>query len=452
MTSLNPKTLKQRILHAGSWTLLGHGLGQAIRLGSNLVMTRLLVPEMFGVMAIAITVSMILNMLSDMGVRQNIVQSARGNEPAFLNTAWVVQIARGFMLWLIALLLSLGLYYANLHGMFRPGSVYASPSLALVVAVYSISAVIGGFQSTKMATANRRFDQKRVIQIALVSQVAGLIVMATIGVLSRSIWALVAGGLVSTFMTTVLSHTWMSGHQNRFQCEKRALRELFDFGKWVFFSSGLYVLTVNGDRFLLGAFVDAGTLGFYVIALLFVAAITGTLNKLFYTVSLPALSETARNDPARMRRIYNKLCTPGDLLLLFLTGFLFTTGHLLIGLLYDPRYAATGGILQILALSLFAVRYEVARQVYFALGVPRYGTVMSVVRFIALCTLVPVLYHYAGTQGAIWGVALHALAVVPFVYAYNAKLGLNDWRRELLVLPALPAGYLCGFALNLLRG
>lgn len=448
MTSPNPKTLIQRILHAGSWTLAGHGLGQLIRLASNLVMTRLLVPEMFGVMAIVITISMIFGMFSDLGLQQNIVQSPRGEEPEFLDTAWVVQIARGVVLCVSMLLLSVGLYIAGLAGMLPATTVYASPVLPLVIAVYSLSAVISGFQSTKMATAYRSFDQRRLIEIALISQLSGLILMIVIGVMHRSIWALVSGGLVSSLMTTVLSHTWMRGHSNRFRYEKKALRELFEFGKWVFVSSAFYMLTMSGDKLLFGGFVGADVLGFYVIASLFVTAINGMLEKLFFNVSLPALSEIARSDPRRMREIYNKLCIPGDLVLIFLTGFLFEAGHWLITLLYDPRYAPAGDMLQILALSLFAVRYEIARQAYLSLGLPRYGTVMSVVRFISLCALVPFLYYVGGTQGAIWGMALHPLAAVPFVYAYNAKLGLIDLRRELMVLVALPIGFLSGSALN----
>jgi O-antigen/teichoic acid export membrane protein len=92
MTFPKNGSLKQRILRAGSWTLAGQVLSQVIRLGSNLVMTRLLAPEMFGVMSIAITVGMILGMLSDLGLNQNIVQSKRGEEPAFLDTAWCVAL------------------------------------------------------------------------------------------------------------------------------------------------------------------------------------------------------------------------------------------------------------------------------------------------------------------------------------------------------------------------
>lgn len=449
VVSPSTTTLKRRVFRAGVWTFAGYGLSQAIRLGSTLIMTRLLVPEMFGVMTIATMVTAILTLLSDIGLRQNIVQSRRGDDPAFLDTAWVVQIIRGLILWLIALGLSIALHLANLGGMLSAASAYASPELPLVIAVSSFSAVIFGFLSTRMATAHRGLDQKRLVQVELIGQLTALIVMIAIGVMTRSIWALVAGGLVASLTTTALSHTWMSGHPNRFRWEKNALRELIDFGKWIFVSSAVFVFVINGDRLLLGGFVEADVLGLYSIAALIVGAIVGGLGKFFMSVSLPALSEIARNDPSALREAYYKLRVPGDVLLLFLMGLLFVAGQRLIDLFYDPRYAAAGGMLQVLGLSLFTARYLVAQQVYVAVGMPRYQAMINVVRFLSLYTLVPSLFYLAGTQAAIWGIALHALAAMPFVYYFHAKLGLIDFRRELMVLVALPVGLLCGSALNL---
>jgi O-antigen/teichoic acid export membrane protein len=411
-------------------------------------MTRLLVPEMFGVMAIATMVTVILGLLSDVGLHQNIVQSRRGNDLVFLDTVWSVQIVRGFVLWLIATLVSAALYFANLSGLLPADSVYASPVLPLVIAVSSLSAIILGFQSTRMAIADRDFNQKRLAQVGLISQVAALAIMVFIGTATRSIWALVAGGLVTSLITTILSHTWMRGQPNRFRFEKRALRELTEFGKWVFVSSAVGVFATNGDRLLLGSLVDAHVLGLYAIAGFIIGAIWGAVQRLFETVSLPALSEIARDDPSRMREVYYRLRLPGDLLLLFVTGLLFAAGQLVIDLLYDPRYSEAGGFLQILSLSLFTIRYGVAIQLYVALGVTRYVAIVNVVRFLSLYTLVPALYYLAGTQAVIWGVALHGLAMVPFIYAFNAKLGLIDWRRELMVLVVLPIGFLSGSALN----
>jgi O-antigen/teichoic acid export membrane protein len=446
------QTLKQRVLRAGGWNFAGYGLSQVIRLGSNLIMTRLLAPEMFGVMAIALTVTVILSLLSDIGLRQNIVQSRRGDDPAFLDTAWVFQITRGFVLWLAALGLSMALYLAILEGMLPATSVYSSPVLPLVIAVSSLSAVIAGFRSTKWATAYRRFDQKRIMQIELIAQVAGTVIMIVIGGASHSIWALVAGGLVVVLITTVLSHTWMSGHANSFHWETNAFRELIDFGKWVFVSSFVGVLSSVGDTLLLGSFFQADTLGVYVIAALIVGAVPGGLTRLFAMVSMPALSEIARNNPSRLREVYYKMRLPADLLLLFLMGLLFAAGQLVIDLLYDARYSAAGGIVQVLAASLFASRYGLATQLYLAAGMPRYLTVLNLVQFVALFSVVPALYYLGGAQAAIWGIALHGLAIVPFVFFFNAKLRANDLRRELMVLAAIPVGFACGSALNLLRG
>ena len=168
-------------------------------------------------------------------------------------------------------------------------------------------------------------------------------------------------------------------------------------------------------------------------------------------VALPALSEIVRDNPSRLREYYYKLRIPSDLLLLFLTGLLFAAGQWVINLLYDPRYSAAGGMLQILALSLLAIRYDVASQVYLAAGRPRYLAIMNTVRFFSLYALVPAMYFIGGLHAAIWGVALHGLVIVPLTYAFNARLGLNDIRRELVVLPALPVGLLCGYLLTLLR-
>src|SRR5262245_57988175 len=137
--------LKHRVLAAGAWSLAGYAVSQVVRFGSNLAMTRLLVPEMFGVMAIASIVMVGLAMFSDLGLRQSIVQSRRGGDPAFLNTAWTLQILRGVLLWAIALTIAAALYVADRAGWVSAGSVYADPSLPGVIAALSFGAVIGGF-------------------------------------------------------------------------------------------------------------------------------------------------------------------------------------------------------------------------------------------------------------------------------------------------------------------
>ena len=48
--------------------------GHVMRLGGNLVLARMLMPEVFGVMAIVITIGVVVNLLSDIGLHQSIVR------------------------------------------------------------------------------------------------------------------------------------------------------------------------------------------------------------------------------------------------------------------------------------------------------------------------------------------------------------------------------------------
>jgi O-antigen/teichoic acid export membrane protein len=445
-------SLRERVLRASSWSLAGYGLSQAIRLGSNLIMTRLLAPEMFGVMAIAVTLVAVINLLSDVGLHPAIVQSRRAEDPRFLDTAFAVQIVRGALLWAIALAAGLALHAAGAAALLPAGSALADPVLPPLIAVTSASALILGFQSTRVALAHRNFDQRLFIRIELAAQLAGFAATLALAVATRSVWALAGGWLVAAAAQVALSHAWTGRPANRLRLERAALAELLGYGRWVFLSSAIFALASNGDRLMLSALMPADLLGLYAIAALLVAAVEGGATRLFGAVSLPALSEIARTQPARLRETYYRLRLPSDLALLFLSGLLLAAGTAVIALLYDPRYAGAGAMLQALAVQLFAARYGVAHQVYLATGRPRYLVAVNAVRLASLVALVPALYALGGTLGAVWAVGLHGLATIPAVLALNARLGLNDARRELAVLPALAAGWLCGAALSLLHG
>ena len=143
-------------------------------------------------------------------------------------------------------LVALASWVSQHFAMWPAHSTYAAPELPAVLAVTGFFAIIFAFQSTKIDVAIRTFQQKKVVLVELVSQIAGLVVMLVIGYLTRSIWALVAAGLVSTLVTTVLSHLIFPGHKDRPQWDPAALREIVNYGRWVFLSSAVGVLAMQG--------------------------------------------------------------------------------------------------------------------------------------------------------------------------------------------------------------
>jgi O-antigen/teichoic acid export membrane protein len=443
--------MKRRVLGAGLWTLAGYAVSYPIRLGSNLITTRLLAPEMFGVMAIAWLLTAALVLFSDVGLEQNIVQSRRGSDPDFLNTAWSIQIIRGVLVLLLGLCISAGLFTASLFRWVPEASVYADPHLPPVLAVASLGAAIWGFQSTKVAEAHRLLSLGRVTQIGIIGQI--VTVVCTIGwaLIERSIWALVAGNLCSTAITMLLSHVWLPGVTNRWRWDRSAVHEIVHFGKWIFLSSILGFFAGNADRMLLGAFVASPVLGIYSIASNIARAI-GQLLNIIPGISFPAFSEVVRDRPSVLKRYLYRFHIPIASFAYLSAGLLFVSGNSIIGLLYDARYHQAGWMLEILAIGLLAVPFQLSVYSLLARGLSKLFSNVVAIRTAATIVLIPLGFHFFGVGGAVWGIVAGSLSSVPAIIFYQYKHGLLEPLVELLLLPILFMGMLLGQGLNVAIG
>ncbi len=440
------------MLSAGAWSFGGYGLNLALRLGTNLLMTRLLVPEMFGTMAIAIIVMNGLAMFSDLGLRQSIVQSKRGNDPAFLNTAWSIQIIRGGLLWLVALGISMLVAHANSRGLVPKDSVYADPNLPYVIAILAFGTVIVGFGSTKTAEASRNLVLGRLMLIDIIGQIAALVCMFGWIWVDRSIWALVAGSICWSLAITLLSHIWLPGTANRWQWDPSAVRDIIHFGKWIFISSILAFLAANGDRLLLGSLIDVTLLGVYVIAFQIFSSIEQVLAGIIGNVSFPALSEIARERPAALKAGYYRIHMAVASVAYTSSGALMISGQSVIDLLYDHRYAQAGWMLQVLAAALLAVPFQIAIQCFVALGMPHVLSRVLALRLVVLAVAMVGGYHLFDVPGALFGFVASHLLCLPMIIFHSVRYGLFDLRRELLFLPMLGVGMAVGGILTVFVG
>jgi O-antigen/teichoic acid export membrane protein len=432
-------SLTGRVLKAGAWSVSTYAISQVIRFISNLIMTHLLMPKFFGIMGIATIIMVALAMFSDVGLRQNIIQSRRGDDPAFLNTAWTLQIWRGIMLWLAAVVIAVGLAIACGAGLVPAGSVYSDPNLPYVIIALTLSTVIGGFTTTKSAQASRHLALGRLTKIEIAAQIAGLASMLAWALRDRSVWALVAGALTSSTVSVALGHAWLLGSPNRLSWDKPAFHELVGFGKWIFISSILSFVAANTGRLFLGAITDSTEFGICVISILIVGIFDQVVSRLATSVSLPALSEVVRKG-GNLRSAYYNIHAVITMFAYFASGFLFASGPLLVSLLYDARYAGAGWMLQILAVGLLASPLQMASQAYLALGMPQLLSTILAVRLAALAVAMPLGLHYFGIQGALWGMVASQFASLPIFFAWNIRNRFFDVYREVLMLPMVLIG------------
>ena len=444
-SQLSTSGLKKRFLHSSGWALAGYVLSLTLRLGSSLVLTRLLAPDIYGVMSVGYMVVTGLAMFSDIGLAAGAIQSRRGDDPVYLNVTWVVQITRGVVIMVAALAVSAMLFLGWTKGVLPDRSVYADPRIPGLLAVVSLYGLVSGFDSTKVFVARRQLALSRLTRIELISQLLSTIFIVGWALVSPSVWALAFGWVFGALVKTLLTHLALPGPANRLQWNAVAFHEVFHFGKWALLSSTFTFFLSNGDRLLLGAMLDAGTMGSYSIALVLLGSLQSAVSNIVGSAVLPALSEVARDRPGDLKKMIYRIRRPLDLICLGSAGALVFLGQPLVHLLYDSRYAPAGWMLGVLAITLTATRLDVFDQCLVASARIRLLSALNACRLVVLYVLVPSGYFTYGVEGAIVAVAASAVGTSAIVLALQFRLGLLDARQELLALPVFAAGLFLGW-------
>ena len=333
-------SVRERALKASIWVALSMPVAHGLQLVRSLVLTRLLFPDAFGVAAIIWSVQQGLAMCSDVGLIPNVVSHKRGDDPRFLQTVWTLGIVRGALLWLVSCAIAYPLALA-----------YDEPALLALVPVAGLATLIAGFDSTAWAAHARGLKQKRVTLVGYLYEVIGLVVVVALAAWLRSVWALVIGNVLVTLVRVVLAFQLMPGIRHKLRWEHSAVRDLVNFGKWVFLSSLMTFLAMRSDRLILGVLIPRATLGVYSIALVLAEIPIQLVSRLGGTVLMPTISEQRRVDPSKLSN--QVLRARGALLRL---GLLLCLGVAIAApaffrYLYDARYHEAGWMAQFLALS-----------------------------------------------------------------------------------------------------
>lgn len=442
------RPFRKAVSRAAVLTLGNHLASQALRLAGNLVLTRVMVPEAFGLMLVATAVWVGLVLLSDFGFRQVLVRSPRASEPDFVNTVWTLQLLQGAIVAALLLAVAAGLSAARGAGLFPAGSILARPELPCMVAGLSIAAVLAGAQSTKLDLACRELRLGRVSCIEIASQAVALGVMVGFALWTRSVYSLVLGACCSAACKTLCSHAVLAGPANRLRYCPQAAREIFGFGRWIIASSCIAFAIGHGDRLVLAWLLGVREMGYYAIAALLVAVTHDLVGKMLGRVVYPALRRAA-DDRGDLRGAYLRARSTVDFVCAVAAGLLAGCGDLVVRLLYDERYADAGGYLRVLGVSLLGIRYRVLGQVFLVIGRPQLMLYEQVLHVSALGAGIFLGFRLYGVAGAVQGVALSYLVAQAWnVFCAQPRLGLVSLRTEVVSLAVFGAALAAGLGVR----
>lgn len=397
------------------WTIGGFALGQVIRFGTNLFLAWSLFPEAFGLMAIVHTVIAGLAMFSDLGTGPSIVRSRRGDDPKFLNVAWTIQIGRGLLLSLTACLIA-----------FPIATLYGDERLSLLLCAAGLAPFINGFDSTATHRLARQVVIHRIVGLELASQTAAALVMIGWVALSPSIWALVAGGLISSVLRLALSHRLLSDHRHRLTWEAEAASEVLAFGRWIVVSSSIGFLASQADYLLLGQLVSMASLGVFSIAANLSMLPWQVVSRLGNSVMFPVFSDRlGTNDLVRFfLKTRRTIVLAGGALVACLAASAVS----LVEALYDDRYHEAGWALRVLCLATWLRILTVPSQsVLLALGKPRQIAVANAWKLALMLPMTLTGFSALGFPGAVAGLAASELARYAIFEWSIRRVGLGSF-------------------------
>jgi O-antigen/teichoic acid export membrane protein len=418
--------LRQRLKRMGTWTLYAFAGSQVLRLISNLILTRLLFPEAFGLMAIITSMLVGVAMLTDLGLSQSIVAHQHGGDVEFMNTAWTLQIIKGFII-AAALLAASGM--AAEH--------FKQPDLPHLMAIVALSSVVSGFGSTKRALVSRNLTHaRRQVAVDLSSQAIGLCVTALLAYLHPTPASLAWGGVAGALLGVATSHTLFPGPANRLALNPDALRQIAKLGSIVVITSSVTFMTGEGSKLLMASLVDVKTVGLVGLAASFSGLVAGVSMTIAGKVMMPAYAEVARSgDQARLKRVVERFR-----LMQIVPGWLYAVGILvlsrpIIGLLYDHRYADAAIIMQVQALAgMVSILTASYYTLLFAVGKPGRDLYISVAHMFLIWTGMWVGHRLFGELGVVIGGVITQWLLYPVTAVVFGRLGLWTPRIDLPVL------------------
>jgi len=419
-------SLKKLALRGAIWTFVGYGLSNVIRLASNLVLTRLLVPELFGLMALVYTFIIGLQLFSDIGLGPSVIQNKRGNDPDFLNTAWTLQVIRGFLLWLCCCIIA-----------WPVANIYSEPQLLLLIPIIGFTTVLSGLDSMALHTLNRKVDMRMVMLFEIGVQTIGVAMTIILALINPTVWALVIGSLTGATCRTVISHTLMPQRiPHRFNWDKSAVNEIISLGKWIFFSTAVMFLATQSDRLLLGKFVTLSFLGIYTIAFTLGDLPRKVNQKVYAKVLFPVMSKIADSPRSELRLKIMKSRKIALLGLMLIVLVLAGGGDLIINFLYNENYSEAGWILSIIALGLWPnLLADTLSPCLLAIGQPRYQAFGNFFSFLLILVGIPlsfaILSEDLARLGAVTSVALSEIPVYLAVVAGLIRERLSCIKQDI---------------------
>jgi O-antigen/teichoic acid export membrane protein/glycosyltransferase involved in cell wall biosynthesis len=415
-----PPSTDGQMLRGSVWMI---ALRWSIRLTgliSTIILARLLVPADFGIVAMAMIVVGMLEILNQTGQKLAIIRQHEPTREHF-DTAWTLSVIIGLLIGAaIFILAPFTSYY------------FHEPRAVPVMQWLSLRAVIGGFENIGIVNFRRDLRFDRFFLYNMYPKLISFVVTITLAIIWQNYWALVAGILTSQLALNIASYV-MHPYRPRFSLAK--VGEIGSFSGWTLFRTiGIY-LNTQIDQVAVGGAFGSSVMGRYSVAADLASSPLDEINGPMVAVLYPVMSRV-QHDPQRLRALYLRTLCWSAIICASASVGVTLVAHDMVRFVLGEKWLTAEPLVGWLALSAGLLGLSSGAYTTFdALGKPHLGARLQWVRLIFLAiSIVPVAFiaplprYIAATKMIVTAIFMPTL-----FFAVGREVGAS-WRDYLQAL------------------
>lgn len=412
----------RRIVDNNSLFLMSANASQLfLRLLSTVVLTRILDPSAYGVLAIVAAIQIIVSLTTDLGIYPYVVKSNKAHEAQFLNEVWTIRLIRGIINTCVIFLLAPFIaQYARL------------PEIEDVIKAASIIPFLEALTSMSFATAAKEGRIKLLTISELIPAVLGIIFSIILCYVLDSYWGVIIAGYISAACKIYLSYSLFDDAVRVPVFSLQAVKDIWAYSKYILPSSFISLVIGQIDKIVLARILPLKELGLYNVAsnlgLAPIALVSSYSSRILY----PIFSKSFTHYPENKNRVFYETDKKIRCLILFSFGLFCSLSDLIVNLLYDNRYNGASKYLFVLSLySVISYVVSISNEALLAFGHLKTTFYSNIVRASSLVLIGIAIYRYYPVEYIVYALPMSIFITYIFNLVRLKIAGIFETKGEI---------------------
>jgi len=405
-------TIGRQITTGAAWMVLFKILERSIGLVSTIILARLLLPQDFGLIAMAMSIIAACELLYAFSFDLALIQKQQATQ-AHYDTAWSFNVVFGVVSAVVLVAI------APLASAF-----YEEQRLELVIYFLAVGMLITSLQNIGVVDFRKKMEFNKEFKWLLSKKIVAFIVTVSLAFTLKSYWALIVGMLSGKLTATILSYYM---HPYRPRISFAASRELFGFSTWLLFNNILFFLKLRAADFVIGRIAGSKALGFFSISYEISNLPTTELIAPINRAVFPGYA-TMSKDLQQLRQGFINVLAIIMFFALPIGVAVSLTSVLFVPILLGEKWLDIIPVIQVLAFfGVVSAMQTNIGSVFLALGKPKIITYMALLYVVILIPSLIYAVQSWGILGAAWTYLAVSILTMPLSYHLVLKATHSSW-------------------------